>query len=86
MPTKRSNGEGTIRQRPDGRWEARYTSGFDPGTGKQVRRSVYGDTQEDVRKALQRACTAIDDGTYMEPNKITVSSGSPYGWMSTRAT
>ena len=71
MPNKRANNEGSIRQRPDGRWEARFTVGRDPGTGKQVRKSIYGDTQEEVRKALQKACTEVDEGTYMEPSKIT---------------
>ena len=51
--TRAAQGSGTIRQRKDGRWEARYTVGRDPGTGKQVQRSVYGDTQKEVRKALK---------------------------------
>ena len=37
--TRNAQGGGTIRQRPDGRWEARYTVGRDPGTGKQIQRS-----------------------------------------------
>ena len=46
--TKGAKGGGTIRQRPDGRWEARYTLGIDPGTGKQIQKSVYGKTQKEV--------------------------------------
>ena len=42
---KEPKGGGTIRQRPDGRWEARYTTGIDPKTGKQTQKSVYGKTQ-----------------------------------------
>ena len=43
---KRSaSGTGSIRKRPDGRREGRYTVGIDPKTGKQIRRSVYGKTQ-----------------------------------------
>ena len=34
-----AQGAGSIRQRPNGLWEARYTVGRDPGTGKQVQRS-----------------------------------------------
>ena len=30
MAKKRANGEGNIRKRKDGRWEARYTAGHDP--------------------------------------------------------
>ena len=30
MPKRRANGEGNIRKRKDGRWEGRYTAGYDP--------------------------------------------------------
>ena len=72
--TRNAQGSGTIRQRPDGRWEARYTAGRDPGTGKQVQRSIYGDTQKEVRQKLSQVTTAIDKGTYQAPNKITVAA------------
>lgn len=36
---------GSIRQRANGRWEARVTIGTDPGAGKPIRRCLYGDTQ-----------------------------------------
>ena len=73
MPRKRnSNGGGSIRQRPDGRWEARYSAGRDPGTGKPLRFSVYGDTEAEVRKALTQATAAVDTGTFVEPSRITV--------------
>ena len=49
--TKGAKGGGTIRQRPDGLWEARYTLGIDPGTGKQIQKSVYGKTQKEVNKS-----------------------------------
>ena len=29
-------------------WEGRYTVGFDPGTGKQIQKSVTGKTQKEV--------------------------------------
>ena len=35
MPKKRANGEGNIRKRKDGRWEGRYTAGYDPKTGQE---------------------------------------------------
>ena len=70
--TRAAQGSGTIRQRKDGRWEARYTVGRDPGTGKQVQRSVYGATQQEVRKKLAQLTAALDAGTYKEPCKMTV--------------
>jgi len=70
--TRNAQGGGSIRQRPDGRWEARYTVGRDPGTGKQIQRSVYGSTQKEVRQKLAQAVAAIDSGTYTDPSKMTV--------------
>ena len=71
--TKGAKGGGTIRQRPDGRWEARYTLGIDPGTGKQIQKSVYGKTQKEVRQKLTAITAEIDNGTYQEPCKMTVN-------------
>lgn len=70
--TRNAQGGGTIRQRKDGTWEGRYTIGRDPGTGKQVQKSIYGKTQKEVRQRLQQITTAIDDGIYTEPSKMSV--------------
>lgn len=70
--TRAAQGSGSIRKRPDGTWEGRFTLGRDPGTGKQVRKSVYGKTQAEVRKKLQQATTAIDEGVYTTPSNIAV--------------
>lgn len=70
---KNAQGAGTIRKRSDGRWEARYTVGFDPATSKQKQKSIYGKTQKEVRERLAEITTELDDGTYMEPTKNTVS-------------
>ena len=32
MAKKRANGEGSIRKKPNSRWEGRYTQGIDPST------------------------------------------------------
>lgn len=71
--TRNPQGGGTIRRRSDGRWEARFTVGRDPGTGKQIQKSVYGKTQGEVRKKLQAACSALDNGLYMEQEQITLA-------------
>jgi integrase len=46
MAGKQGNGEGTVRKRRDGRWEARFV--LDDGT----RRSVYGKTRQEVAQLL----------------------------------
>lgn len=71
--TRNAHGGGTIRQRSDGRWEARYTVGIDPGTGKQIQKSVYAKTQKEVRQKLSQIVTEIDDGTFVEPCNMTLT-------------
>ena len=55
MAKRRANGEGSIRKRPDGRWEGRYTAGRDPETGKTVYKNVLGKTQAEVKVKLKQA-------------------------------
>lgn len=64
MAKKRANGEGTIRQRQDGRWEGLYTVNY-------KRKSVYGKTQDEVRKKLNKVLNDIDNGIYIENTNIT---------------
>lgn len=71
--TKNAKGAGTIRKRSDGRWEARYSIGFGPKTGKQVQKSVYGKTQKEVRQKLTKVSSEIDEGTYIEPCKMKLN-------------
>ena len=56
MTTRRGNGEGTIRQRTDGRWEAQLSL----PSGK--RKSVYGKTKKEAREALKAALKKLDEG------------------------
>ena len=77
--TKGASGAGTIRKKTVKRngkeytyWEARYTTGFDPGTGKQIQKSVTGKTQKEVAQKLREITSKIDAGSYQEPNKITL--------------
>lgn len=49
---KRSNGEGMIRQRADGRWESRVMIGY-KDNGKPDYKSVYGKTKKEAREKLK---------------------------------
>lgn len=78
MATKKraAQGSGSIRKRPDGTWEARYTLEKDPKTGlpmAPVRKSVYGATQKEVRQKLTQILADIDDDNYFEPSKMTLA-------------
>ena len=55
MAKKRANGEGSIRKKPSGRWEGRYTQGIDPVTGKAIQKSVSAKTQAECKEKLARA-------------------------------
>ena len=55
MPKKRANGEGSIRKKPNGRWEGRYTQGIDPKTGRAIQKSVSARTQAECKEKLARA-------------------------------
>lgn len=79
MARKAAAGTGSIRKKTVTRngkeytcWEARYTAGTDPGTGKQIQRSITGKTQKEVAKRLKEAVAALDAGTYIAPSRLTV--------------
>ena len=59
MPKRRANGEGNIRKRKDGRWEGRYTAGYD-ANGNAITKNVLGRTQAEVKDKLR---AAIEDST-----------------------
>ena len=87
MAKRAAQGAGTIRKKTVIRkgkeytyWEARITTGRDPGTGKQVQRSFTGKTQKEVREKMQVAAVAVNTGTYIAPQKMTVGQ-----WMDTWA-
>lgn len=74
-----AQGGGSIRKKtvvrdgvPYTYWEARITTGFDPGTGRQKQRSFSGKTQKEVREKMQAALAALNNHEYLEPTKLTV--------------
>ena len=71
---KAAQNAGSIRQRKNGKWEARVTVGTDPGTGKPIRRSIYGNTQAEVRKQMIAVLRELDKNTYQAPEKSYRSS------------
>ena len=71
--SKRANGEGSVRQRPNGRWEGRV-SYVDPGTDKRKSVSVYGATAAECRKELKKVRQRIDEGQPAKDAPDTVAS------------
>lgn len=66
MGKKKSNGEGSIVKRKDGRYMARYTMG-------DKRFAIYGSTFEEVRVQLTDTLSKIDQGIHITPTGYTVS-------------
>ena len=78
MPKRRANGEGNIRKRKDGRWEGRYTAGYDPESGKRIIKNVLGKTQAEVKEKLKAAIS--------ESQRLDVSKAGTYtvaSWVKT---
>ena len=75
MAKKRANGEGNIRKRKDGRWEGRYTAGYDEKTGKRVTKSVLGKTQAEVKEKLVAVAAerGVKNSVILWPLRVAVS-------------
>lgn len=76
---KNTSGGGSIRKKTVMRkgnkytyWEGRYTLGWDPITGKQIQKSISGKTQKEVAQKLRQITHEMDEGTHIEPCKMTV--------------
>src|SRR5450759_211861 len=70
---KRSNGEGSVRKRANGSWEARFVY-VDEASGAVKRRSFYGRTGADARKQMQAARARLAAGAPVVDARITVAA------------
>ena len=71
--TRAAAGAGSIRQRPDGRWEARYS--YEDELGVKKRSSIYADTQKECKRKLTAILKSIDDGVFTGPApRVTLKS------------
>ncbi|OBI19055.1 integrase [Mycobacterium sp. E2327] len=73
MAKRAANGRGSVRQRPDGRWEARL-SYVDSATGKRKRVSVYAATQKLVLAELDKVQDRLDEGKPPKDATSTVAA------------
>lgn len=71
MAGKRGDGEGTIRQRKEGLWEALYS--YRDEAGNLKRRSLYAKTQREVSEKLRAALAILDKGEAPITEKQTVA-------------
>ena len=74
MAKKRANGEGNIRKRKDGRWEGRYTAGYDEKTGKRLIKNVLGKTQAGVKEKLAKAVAEAENVDVRRADEYTLGT------------
>ena len=74
MSKKRANGEGNIRKRKDGRWEGRYTAGYNPETGKRIIKNVLGKTRAECKAKLAAAMEATKCVDVSRTDEYTVAT------------
>jgi integrase len=74
MANKRSNGEGSIYQRADGKWTAKISLGYDLVTHKRLRKVVYGRTKQEVRAKLTELLSKTDRGVTVNTRSQSVAS------------
>src|SRR4028119_39644 len=68
---KNGNGEGNMRQRPDGRWEARYCVETSEGP---KRRSVYGKTRKEAAEKLAAKIANKDTEPVQKVEQTTITA------------
>jgi len=65
--------KGHIRARGPGAWELKYDAGINPITGQRITkyRTVRG-SKKDAQREMRAILTAVENGTYADPGKMTV--------------
>lgn len=77
MAKRRANGEGSIRKRKNGRWEGRYTAGYDR-QGKRIVKNVLGKTQAEVKEKLKRA---LEENVKIDVTKAGQYTVAQWCWL-----
>jgi integrase len=70
--SKRGNGEGTVFQRKDGRWQGQVSITAD-GLQKATRRTVYGKTQREVLDRMRACREQVTSGISPSQGSMTVA-------------
>jgi integrase len=70
----RDQGQGHIRQRGQQSWELKFDLGRDPISGKRISRHVtFRGTKREAQAELNRLLNRRNEGTYVDPTKMTVA-------------
>ena len=78
----RNQGQGHLRQRGERSWELKFDLGRDPSSGKRVTRFVtFHGTKREAQAELNRLLNRCNEGTYVDPTKMTVGEYMEH-WLS----
>jgi hypothetical protein len=70
----RNQGQGHIRQRGKRSWELKFDLGRDPVTGNRTSRYVnFQGTKREAQAELNRLLNRKNEGTYVDPTKMSVA-------------
>src|SRR6478672_7098618 len=70
----RNQGQGHIRQRSQRSWELKFDLGRDPVSGRRISRFVtFQGTKREAQAELNRLLNRRNEGTYVDPTKMTVA-------------
>jgi integrase len=70
----RNQGQGHIRQRGQRSWELKFDLGRDPVSGKRISRFInFKGTKREAQVELNRLLNRRNEGTYVDPTKMTVA-------------
>lgn len=77
----RNQGQGHIRQRGQRSWELKFDLGRDAVTGKRISRYVnFRGTKREAQAELNRLLNSRNEGTYVDPTKMTLAEYLEY-WL-----
>lgn len=69
MSKRRSNGEGNVTKRKDGRWECSIMIGFQKD-GRRKRKSFYGKTKQEALQKMRDYQRDMENGLQIDPNLL----------------
>ena len=73
--------QGHIRPQGEGSWEIKFDLGRDPLTGRRVTKYVtFRGTKRKAQEELTRLLGQRNEGSYIEPTKMTVAQFFIIGW------
>ena len=82
-PTRRPNNEGSLYKRADGTWCSQVTVGYNPDTGRPIRKTFYGKTQKEVKDKKDETMQKLKEGQSFKPDADCMANDFIKNWLMT---